>query len=80
MHRNLITKMSLKQLMSDKSLRCIALCVNKRDVVIDLADSLQLIGMAMMMWASINTDQEDRDMDPRETEKLKLKVRGAVSA
>lgn len=46
----------------------VALCVNKRDMMIDVADSLELVRMSMMMGAAIYSYQEDSDMGPRETE------------
>ena len=66
--------MPLKQLVGDKSFRSVALRIDKGDVVIDLADSLQLIGMAMVVWTSIDTNQEDCDMDPREAEEIEFEL------
>lgn len=66
--------MPLEQFVGDKSFRSVALCIDKGDVVIDLADSLQLICMAMVMWASVDTDQEDCDMDPREAEEIEFEL------
>lgn len=66
--------MSLQQFVRDESLWSVALRIHKRDVVIDIADALQLIRMAVMMWTSINTDQENSDMRPGQTEQIELKL------
>ena len=71
-HRNLVAEMPLEQLVGDESFWSVALRIDKGDVVIDLADSLQLIGMAMVVRASIDTNQEDCDMDPREAEEIEF--------
>ena len=60
--------------MGDETFRSVALRIDKGDMVIDLADSLQLIGMAMVVWTSIDTNQEDRDMDPREAEEIEFEL------
>lgn len=56
--------MPLEQLVGDESFWSVALRIDKRDVVIDLADSLQFIGVTMVVRASIDTNQEDCDMNP----------------
>ena len=66
--------MPLEQLVGDETFRSVALRIDKGDMVIDLADSLQLIGMAMVVWTSIDTNQEDRDMDPREAEEIEFEL------
>jgi hypothetical protein len=65
--------MPLEQLVGDESFRSVALRIDKGDVVINLANSLQLIGVTMVVRASINTNQEDCDMDPREAEEIEFK-------
>ena len=66
--------MTLEKFVCDESFRSVALRIDKGDVVIDLADSLQLIGVAMVVRASVNTNQEDCDMDPREAEKIEFEL------
>jgi len=66
--------MPLEQLVSDESFWSVALRIDKGDVVIDLAYSLQFIGMAMVVWASIDTNQEYCDMDPREAEEIEFEL------
>ena len=60
--------------MGDEPFRSVALRIDKRDMVVDLADSLQLIGMAMVVRASIDTNQEDRNVDPREAEEIEFEL------
>ena len=71
-HRNLVAEMPLQQLMRNESLRRVALRIDERDMMVDFADSLQFVGVAMMMRTSVHTDQEDGDVDPREAEKIEL--------
>jgi hypothetical protein len=66
--------MPFEQLVGDETLGSVALRIDKGDVVIDLADPLQLIGMAMMMRTSIDTDQEDCHMNPGKAQEIKLKL------
>lgn len=73
-HRKLIAEMALEQFVGDESFWSVALGIDKGDMVIDVADSLQLVGMAMVVRASINTNQEDGDMDPREAEEIELEL------
>jgi len=64
--------MPLEQLVGDESLWGVPLRIDKGHMVIDFADSLQLIGMAMVMRATVNTNQEDRNMHPRKAQKIKF--------
>lgn len=73
-HGKLIAEMALEQFVSDESFWSVALGIDKRDMVIDVADSLQLIGMPMVVWASINPNQEDGDMHPGEAEEIELEL------
>ena len=43
------------------------------DELVDVADALQLVRVAMVVRAAIYTDEEDRDVGPREAEKVELK-------
>jgi hypothetical protein len=65
---------ALEQFVGDESFRSIALGIDKGDMVIDFADSLQLVCVAMVVRTSINTTQEDGDMDPREAEEIELEL------
>jgi hypothetical protein len=66
--------MPLQQLMGNESFWSVALRIDKGDVVIDFADSLQLIRVSMVVRASIDTNQEDCDMDPREAEEIEFEL------
>ena len=63
-HRDVIAEMPLEQLVGHESFGSVALCIDKGDMVIDFADSLQLIGVAMVVGASVDTNEEDGDVDP----------------
>lgn len=65
--------MPLKQLMRNKPLRRISLRIHKTNMMIHLANPLQLIGMAMMVWTPIHANQENSDMHPGETEQVEFK-------
>jgi hypothetical protein len=66
--------MTLEQFVGDESFWSVALGIDKGDMVIYVTDSLQLIGMAMVVWASIDTNQENGDMDPREAEEIEFEL------
>lgn len=66
--------MSFQQLVCDKPLRGIALRIDKRHMMVDVADTLQLIGMSMMMWTSVDANQEDGDVRPREAQEIELEL------
>lgn len=67
-HGNIVAKMSLEQFVCDKSLWRISLCIYKGNVVVDFTDPLQLVCMAMVVRASVDTNQKDGHMNPREPE------------
>lgn len=60
--------------MCDETLWGIALGINKRDMRINVANSLQLIGMTMVVRAPIDTDQENGDVNPIKAEKIELEL------
>ena len=64
--------MSFQQLMRHEPLRHIALRVDKGDVVIDVADALQLVGVPMVVRAPVHANQEDGHVSPRETEEVEF--------
>lgn len=66
--------MPLQQLMRNESLRRVTLSIDERDVMVDFADSLQFVGVAMMMRTSVHTNQEDGNMNPREAEEIELEL------
>lgn len=41
--------------------------------MINFTDPLQFIRVSVMMWAAVHSNQEDRDMNPRETKKIQFK-------
>lgn len=73
-HGYVVAEMSLKELVGDESLGRVSLRVDERDVVVDLADPLQLIRVAMVMWASIDTNEENSNVYPRKTQQVELKL------
>ena len=60
--------MASKKSISDKGI------VSSRgvDELVDVADALQLVRVAMVVRAAIDTDEEDRDVSPGEAEKVEL--------
>jgi hypothetical protein len=73
-HGDLVAKMPLQELVCNEALGSVSLCIHKRHVMVHLTYPLQLVGMAMMVRAPIDTDQEDGDMDPREAEDVKFEL------
>ena len=66
--------MPLQQFMRDIALRSIALSVHKRHMMIDIADSLQLVRMSMVMRAPVDADEEDCDVRPRQPQQVQLEL------
>jgi hypothetical protein len=79
--------MPLEKLVSYKAFGTVALSIDKADVtdnwltnvcfrrpnlLIDIADPLQLVGMSMVMRTSIYADQEDGKMSPIKTKQFEL--------
>src|SRR5579871_6511317 len=72
-HRKVIAEMAFEQFVSNESFWSVTLGIDKGNMVIDVADSLQLIRMPMMMRTAINTNQKNCDMNPREAEEIEFK-------
>lgn len=61
-HGKLIAKMALEQFVGDESFWSVALGIDKGHMVIDVAYSLQLVRVSMMVRAAIDANQENCDM------------------
>ena len=72
LHRDVVAQMSLQELVGDKSFRSVTLGIDERDVVVDVTDTLQFVGMSMMVRTSIDADQKDGNVSPRQTEKIEF--------
>src|ERR1700760_2620022 len=59
--------------MRDEALWTVTLCINEGDMVVHVADTLQLVRMPMVVRTAIHTNQKDGHMGPRKTQKIKLK-------
>ena len=58
--------------MRHESLRCVSLCIDERDVMVDVADALQLVGVTVVMRAAVHADQEDRHVRPGQAEEVEF--------
>lgn len=73
-HGHFIPQMPLQQLVRHQPLRHVAHGIHKRDVVVDLADALQLVGVPVVVRAAVDANQEDGDVRPRVAQQVELKL------
>ena len=71
-HRKFIPEMAFEQFVGDESFGSVTLGVDKRNMVIGVADSLQLVCVSVVVRTAVNTNQENGDMDPREAEEIEF--------
>ena len=66
--------MALQQLMGNKPLRRVTLRIHKANMMIHVADALQLVRVAVMVRTPIHADQEDRHVRPRQAQQVQLEL------